>query len=145
VARFFALMGSVIARREDAVIVPGTPANQGVLITELKQLATELGAREKLETYGQMLKLSEPTNMTYSDFLLTLTPSTQVLAIQGYEKGDRIQAREDYLAAERANIGNPDIDIVLVTVDTIKSLRTAYPNYYQDTRQFVEILNSAIK
>jgi hypothetical protein len=143
--RFFALMGSVIARRENAVIVPGTPATAEELISELKQLASDIGAREKLNAYGQMLQLSEPTRTTFSDFLLELKPSTQVLTVTGFDPRDRLKAREAYLAAERSNMGNPDIDIVLVTVDTIKSLRTAYPNYYQDTHQFVEILNSAIR
>jgi hypothetical protein len=73
-SRFFALMASVIAKRENAVIVPDTPEDDKARIAELKQLVSEIGALEKLTAYGQVLQLSEPTKLTLSDFLMVLTP-----------------------------------------------------------------------
>jgi hypothetical protein len=36
------------------------------------------------------------------------------------------------------------LDAVLVSVSSIKSLRTAYPNYYADTRAFIAALNKSL-
>jgi len=38
-----------------------------------------------------------------------------------------------------------DLDPVLVYVPSINDLRTAYPNYYADTREFLEALRTALK
>jgi len=38
-----------------------------------------------------------------------------------------------------------DIDAVLVWVKSISELRAAYPNYYADTREFIEALDSALR
>src|SRR5438552_1006717 len=142
--RFFALMGSVIAERERAVPVPGTPQNHAELVSELKAIARELDAKRRLTTYGRALQLVEPKGTDLSYFLMKLTASTETLEVTGYAKSQAAKAQVDYLSEERQNIASTDTDIVLVSVDSAKFLRAAYPNYYLDTRRFVDLLTKAL-
>ena len=38
-----------------------------------------------------------------------------------------------------------DLDAVLVWVDDIRDLKTAYPNYYADTGEFINALNQVFR
>jgi hypothetical protein len=48
------------------------------------------------------------------------------------------------MSLEKEAVGKPDVDVVLVSVDNLKLLRQAYPNYYLDTKVFVEALDAAM-
>lgn len=56
---------------------------------------------------------------------------------------DSSLAAAAYSTAERKTEGNPEIDVVLVSADSITSLRRAYPNYFLDTTAFLESLQEA--
>jgi len=140
--RFFALMGSVIASRENSPAVPDTPSDTRSLIAELKDVSRDLDATARLKAYGQALTLVEPQSGAY--FLLKLDAQTEDLTVVGYDRRHFASAQSDYLALEREQFGNPRIDTVLVSVDSVKSLRNAYPNYYLDTRAFVQVLERAV-
>jgi hypothetical protein len=53
------------------------------------------------------------------------------------------KATRDYLNVEKSLTGNNDA--VLVSVESVASLRRAYPNYFLDTHRFVEVVNQALK
>jgi hypothetical protein len=40
---------------------------------------------------------------------------------------------------------DPDADAVLVSVDSMAALRRAYPNYFLDTKVFVDLMNETLK
>ncbi len=42
---------------------------------------------------------------------------------------------------QQAQRGSPNDQVVLVSVDSIVSLRRAYPNFFGDTERFAQILN----
>lgn len=144
--RFFALMSSAIAHMEGTPIVPGTPENLEDLIAELRALAKELDAVGRLRTYGtapQVLETAEAKGNHF--FLMELDAAEMKLNITGYKSRDLDSAASAYLAAEtrfaqRATGG----DAVLVSVESIASLRRAYPNYYLDTYMFVELVERAL-
>jgi hypothetical protein len=46
--------------------------------------------------------------------------------------------------AEIEQSKNEELDAVLVWVGSISDLRAAYPNYYADTREFIEALDHAL-
>jgi hypothetical protein len=54
------------------------------------------------------------------------------------------EATEAYTAIERAIEGDPGKDAVLVTVESMTSLRRAYPNYLLDTTVFVDAVRDAV-
>jgi len=53
-------------------------------------------------------------------------------------------AESQYAEAEKLVQQRPGTDAVLVSVDDISTLWKAYPNYFADTRMFVELMNQAI-
>ena len=48
------------------------------------------------------------------------------------------------MSIEKVNISNPGIQAVLVSVDSVAGLRSAYPNYYLDTRAFLKVVRDTI-
>ena len=63
--------------------------------------------------------------------------------ILGYTKRELTKAQLDYLRTEK-EIAAASGDAVLVSVDSMAALRRAYPNYFLDTKRFVEELTRAI-
>ena len=55
-----------------------------------------------------------------------------------------LRASDECLAVEKA-ISKGDTDAVLVSVDSVASLRRAYPNYFADTHKFLELVSDALR
>ncbi len=142
--RFFALMSSAMALRERAPLVPGTPADEAELIKELRHHAKELNVVERLTAYGEALRHVEQTMEASrgTTFLLELDITAQRLYVRSYS--DKVVAVGEYSAVERAHEGDPSKDVVLVSVESLATLRRAYPNYFLDTTSFVASLQTAI-
>ena len=77
-------------------------------------------------------------------FLLALDPGAKQVAVRGYALNALQEATDDYLRTEREIGQRPGSEAVLVSVDSISALRRAYPNYFLDTRVFIEALRLAI-
>ncbi len=55
------------------------------------------------------------------------------------------EANEQYAAAEHFNQGKDYLQTVLVSVDSIGALRSAYPNYYLDVDEFLRELRTIVE
>jgi hypothetical protein len=142
--RFFVLMSSECAVQESCPLVPGTPESKTKRRKELRQLASELGAVDKLEAYGSALHSMEPSLKDASSFLLTLDVPKNNLRITGYGPDSLKFAQQMYAQVEAENVGNPGVDVVLVEADSIGALKRGYPNYFADTTRFVKLVQQAI-
>ncbi len=143
--RFFALMSSAIALREKRPLVPDTPDQRASLIRELKSYAENLRVDELLTGWGtaaQWIDTNAVPNASF--FLLTLDSDKRMVNIKSYLKGAESSANSDYLASEKENENNSQIQTVLVSVDSLTALRAAYPNYHLDTSAFISVLRSVI-
>jgi Region found in RelA / SpoT proteins len=142
--RFFALMGTALAEREQSAPVPNTPTDPTELKRQLRELASKLDVSSRLQAYGKALNSVEGigTNSDYY-YLLELDPSAMKIRVSGYKQKDLEQATAHYLDIEKT-ISGTSADAVLVSVDSMASLRRAYPNYFLDTNRFVEAVNQAI-
>jgi hypothetical protein len=80
-------------------------------------------------------------------FLLQLRPRDGRLVITRYQRRESEEASRQYLEAERQARFDfaEQRDAVLVSVDSMKALRAAYPNYFADTRRFVEEIMRAVE
>ena len=63
--------------------------------------------------------------------------------ITPYGQRELERASGDYLAIEKQITGS-NSDAVLVSVDSIASLRRAYPNYFLDTQRFLEAVTEVL-
>jgi hypothetical protein len=143
--RFFELMGSVIAMREKAPLVPDTPTKRVELLAELAGYATRLNVRDRLRGYRNAVKaMQAPSQSHASYFLLQLDPTVGTLSVKGYRADNIEEASKQYAEAEAAQIGNKAADSVLVSVESVTNLGRAYPNYFADTRVFLELMSQAL-
>jgi ppGpp synthetase/RelA/SpoT-type nucleotidyltranferase len=144
--RFFALMGSALALREGTPIIKDTPRNAITLRSELRQCAEQLDVQNRLKIYGDALQ-GVPNLDMFPDakyFLLELDLKGKRIVVRGYQEKLLEQATTDYLQVEKMEKAGSITDAVLVSVDSMANLRRAYPNYFLDTRVFVDAVNKAI-
>ena len=141
--RFFALMGSYIARKEKSSIVPDTPTDTAELKSELSDCVSELNAFSQLQGFQKSMGAIDDPDLKGSGYYLlqlNTTSSPPRLAVKGYKVSDLKIAMSHSTEAEK----NPDLNVVLVAVSSLKTLRRAYPNYYADTEAFLKILREAV-
>lgn len=145
--RFFALMGSAIALRERQPLVPGTPIFNRALQDEIRYYVHHLEVNKRLRLYAESLKIPEEkgsANAKY--FLLELDPSEMTVRITGYKSEQLERASADYLNVEQRMLSRSSFgDAVLVSVDSLATLRKAYPNYFLDTDRFIELVKSVVE
>lgn len=140
--RFFALLSSAMAMSEKRTLVPNTPTGRVELEAEIADLARKLRVASKLSSYAA--SVSSDSLVAGKVFLLTLNLNSRETKVRGFETKEVAEASEAYFAAERASATNPNLNSVLVTLDKLKNLRTAYPNYYLDTNEFLRFLNRLV-
>ena len=75
-------------------------------------------------------------------FLLELTFDT--IKITGFRTSEHQEAQFQYTDVEKRITADEASDAVLVSVDSIASLRRAYPNYFLDTGAFATLLETAL-
>ena len=145
--RFFELMGAAIARRERQPLVPDTPENEGALRRELREYVNDLDIIEHLASYRALLNYSNKKPFDgVKYFLLELDAKKAHVRITRYSKQEAQAASKQYLESERPLLCQEfdgANDAVLVSVDSMKALRQAYPNYFADTRIFLRELQRA--
>jgi hypothetical protein len=140
--RFFQLMGSAIAIRERQPPVPNTPNNRFELNQQIQECAKTLDVENRLRTFSTTLKSVEEVGVRKGAyFLLELDVAAQRTKVTSYSYDDREKSQDDYSKAERSGQSQ---DVVLVSAENIKSLKTAYPNYFLDMRKFIAAVEQAV-
>ena len=141
--RFFSLVGTMFAIQEGTPHVPNTPSDPARLRTELSRLMSSLRVRKRLRGWTAALSLLPKKEMKDARWiLLVLDVDADTIQTTGFSDARKtLQAVAIIETSQEA----AHLDAVLVGVNSIKSLRTAYPNYYADTAAFVKALNHALR
>jgi len=143
--RFFALMGSAIALKESSPLVSDTPTDENQLIAELRQITDELQVESRLQAYGVALRTATDKELKGAKyFLLELNTTEKNLNITSFASHELEKATSRYMTAEKAIVGQPANEAVLVSVDSLATLRSAYPSYFLDTTRFLQMVHEAI-
>lgn len=143
--RFFSLMGSAIAIREGAPLVPETPTKPIDLLGEIESYANKLKVADRLREYGKALHAISTASPDAYYFLLKLDPREGKLSVAGFRFDEAELAESKYAEAEVLAKDKAETDAVLVSVDSVNALSKAYPNYFADTRLFLELMTQAIE
>lgn len=106
----------------------------------LKELNNELGIIEKLKSVNS-IKLDENPEAAY--YLLKLDLENHKTDIYTFNKDEKYKAIAAYSGLER-DTKNCHVDVVLVSVDDVKNLKQAYPNYFLDTTSFIKRIESIL-
>jgi hypothetical protein len=141
--QFFALMGNAIALRERTIAMPNMPTGDE-LRKELRKYVNRLGVEGYLGAAN--IAYSAPSQLGIENahyFLLELDFAARTIQVRGYPKNELEKASSDYLTIERS-IADKPADAVLVSVESVRALRRAYPNYFLDAGVFMEAVRKAI-
>jgi len=143
--RFFALMGSAIAFREKRPPVPNTPSVRADLVSELSVLAEELHVENVLGGFSVAVNiLDEKRGSKAAEYILILNANDKSVSVMQFDEKQRILVDAEYLRQEKLSQGQAGVQVVRVSVEDIRSLRAAYPNYYLDTSLFIDALRAAV-
>jgi ppGpp synthetase/RelA/SpoT-type nucleotidyltranferase len=132
---FFALVSSAFARIEKRPIVQGTPADPVELKRQLKLHDEQITLLEGLRTATEEIEKESGYF-----FLLVLNSKERTVRTARFQQDHLAQAQDKYLEVEKANKDKPEVQTVLVSVDSVEHLRKAYPNYFLDISDFVGVL-----
>ena len=147
--RFFALMSTVIAYQEGKPIVPSTPDSYDAVVQEIMECDELLGGIEaRLLAFGAVA-LRLPSVRGVQRFknpwvVLTIDLDAKQYSARAYRKDEWDEASRFYVESEVRHHGNPMIEMVMVSVDSVKELRKAFPNYYADLKQFRGLLQETV-
>ena len=144
--RFFALMSTAIAKIEERVPVPGTLMDQTDLVREIRDLDLRLGVNVTLSGLQAVVKSSQEGE-PYQDakyFLLYVDPEKSSMTVRSYLRGQSQAANDHYSDLETRREEGSRVQVCLVSVDSLEGLRSAYPNFFGDTKRFQILLNKLI-
>ena len=147
ILRFFVLVSSVFALKEGMPVCPNTANDYNVLVDEIKQIDKELNILLKLSSLTVAIKDNfdeyKECNENEYYFFLDLDPNKEILEILTIPKSMTAIAMLMYNDAEKNK--DPYSDVVLVSASSFNALKAAYPNYFADIGQFIEIMNEILK
>jgi hypothetical protein len=145
--RFFALMGSAIAKLENAPrFIDANELINRETHDELRHYAEHLHVEAQMRSFGSFAQSIDQSftgisgysgySGTSGYFLIELDVNARKYTVRGYSQDDAQKAYLDVTTAERSNP-----NAVLVAATDLVKLKQAYPNWIIDTRFFLEALN----
>lgn len=110
------------------------------LIKEVEKSVEAVKLLEKLENFNIVTR-HHGHSTTGQYLLLKMNFKQQAIEITQYGKVRFEQANKDYLEMELDNRDNKAVEVVLISIQDIKKLKTSYPNYFMDTTEFIKNLH----
>ena len=146
--RFFALMGSMMALNEGGGLVRETPSNRAKLVGELSKLADALKVSEMMRRWNTATQITNYAVGTQAhQFLIELQAFEHIrcrVNVTPYAKGREQQAAADRVRLEMESRAKIGVQVALVAVQSIDTLKLVYPNYFADTNRFLKELDIAL-
>lgn len=140
--RFFALMGSAIAMKEGAALVPGTPTSAMELREELAHLESTLGALNRLEHFRHAIRQGESLpDKQAAYYLLHLSFGKRIIEWNTFKWSESQEANARYTQLEQEVSGKSDEHVVLVRAASLSAMKRAYPGFFLDTELFLRLLS----
>lgn len=111
---------------------------------EVQRLAKSVDVSGRLEAFANSLKiiddkLSELAGSGY--VLLQIDTSKKFVSSAMYESQHSAKAEKAYIALEKATIDDPTMVVALVSSAAVGGIKEAYPNYFADSTEFLQLLN----
>lgn len=145
VTRFFALVSSLFAIKEGKPIVPNTIDDKDELISEIESLNAKCNFLDMLSAIRVAVDHKNKYGKDQQGYyILILNYVTRRLSIKYFKASQNEEANEVYRQIESTR-AESKIDAVLVRVSSFQALRTAYPNYFSDIGEFVDLVKSYLK
>lgn len=135
--QFFRLVSSIFAIEERQSTIPGTPDNRQALVAAINELDQQHHLFQQLSGYNIAAQHINKNSDGYY-YVLVLNFNEHMIYVTSFKRNQVKEAIEMYNNYENAE---PSNNVVLVSADSIESLRKAYPNYFMNIKEFSETLN----
>lgn len=143
VKRFFILVSALFAMEENQSIPQNVVDDKDEIISEIEALNANNNYLDFLS--GIRVAVDHQADKIGRDksgyFILILDYDANRLKIQYYKSSEISKANEMYNSIEEAK-AESKIDAVLVRVSSFSDLKKAYPNYFSDIGEFVDIVKA---
>ena len=138
VKRFFILVSSLFALEEGQPIVPNVIDDKDEIIHEIESLNAKHNYLDFLSGIRVATDNQQKNRTEYKTgyCILILNYTNGNLSRRYFKTSQFNEANEIYNSIERTNAGDK-IDAVLVRASSFNELKSAYPNYFSDIREFV--------
>ena len=111
---------------------------------ELRALSRQLKIETVLKGWRSAVQVLGARKDAHA-FLLISDSTAKTIRVRGFSKVNLAQATEEYLTVEKQYASDPGVQAVLVSVESLATLRSAYPNYYLDTSTFLGTVRRATR
>lgn len=144
--RFFQLTASAIAIEEGCPCVPDTPTDRDALMGELRALSEQLRVVDVLTGLRTSAKriIGVSGGPSIRAYILVLDLKARSIRPYGFAKADIARSLERYLELEKQHFNDQTKEVVHVYVNSVKQLKKAYPNYYLDSKRFLDWLSAVL-
>jgi ppGpp synthetase/RelA/SpoT-type nucleotidyltranferase len=136
---FFRLAGELVGQKENTGSLTLAP--------ELIALRDQLYVFDRLSAFSVAQKLAEdpevqsdPDVQKARYFLLVLDTKEFTVTVNPFPAEDFERAVKWQRYEEMLHLGQDHVDTVLVTADSLTELRAAYPNYFADIGDFIDLV-----
>ena len=143
VKRFFVLTSALFAKKEKQLIPPNVEDDLDEIVREIKVLDCKHNYLDFLSGI-RVAVVNQKSNVLSSSalyYILILNYNTRKLQIKRFKASQFETANEIYNSIE-ATRAETKIDAVLVRVSSFSTLKKAYPNYFSDIGEFVDLVKS---
>lgn len=127
---------------EKMTVCPNTNDDYNILISKIKQIDKKLNLVSRLSALSVAIKHTGNKFKTKGYYILQLNYKNKLLRINNFPTNQVEIATNVYNQIEALN--NPDIDVVLVSATSFDTLKAAYPNYFTDISEFVDIMRNIL-
>lgn len=144
ILRFFVLVSSLFAQREETPICPNTSDNTKDIINEVKEINNKLHLVSRISALSVAIKHTNVSQKMKGKgyYVLILNYEKKLLRVKRFSTKQIDLATKAYNEIESKNDKN--IDVVLVSAQSFDDLKEAYPNYFADISEFVNIMNKLL-
>lgn len=141
ILRFFTLVSSIFAKMENMPVCPNTSNDYNTLIKEIKDIDKKhniISALSGLNVFS-INYVSDKNSSKYIKngyYILILNYEERKLRVRPFKSQNIEKATRVYGEIENKTVS----DTVLVSANSFDTLKAAYPNYFVDIRNFVEMM-----
>lgn len=146
VKRFFVLVSALFAIKENQPIPPNVINDIDEIVSEIESL----NAKNNYLDFLSGIRIAIDNQERNSNiekigyYILILNYSTRRLQIKRFQSSEFEEANNIYNSIESTR-AETKIDAVLVRVSSFKDLQKAYPNYFSDIGEFIDIVTTYLR
>lgn len=142
---FFSLVGNAFAYQEGTTTLKEYKTLSEIETYQLvRQKANTLQIIEKLQVFRSLISITEFDRKQGNLYLIILDIENKKVQVKTFSTKSIEQASDEYLREESTITDSNKKQVVLVSSNSIDSLKKAYPSYFLDTEEFIFALKKII-